>query len=148
MELKTYQKQVMDHLADYLTSLQETSSLKAAWQDYWEKQDIAVGDGGVPSYNDAIAGVPHVCLKVPTGGGKTFMACASLKYLFDKLPPNRPKVVVWLVPSNAILAQTVRNLSTPGHPYRQRLERDFQKFARRKCCSQGRTFRRIRSGKC
>lgn len=126
MELKTYQKQVMDHLADYLTSLQETSSLKAAWQDYWEKQDIAVGDGGVPSYNDAIAGVPHVCLKVPTGGGKTFMACASLKYLFDKLPPNRPKVVVWLVPSNAILAQTVRNLSTPGHPYRQRLERDFQ----------------------
>ncbi|MCQ5209653.1 MAG: DEAD/DEAH box helicase family protein [Megasphaera massiliensis] len=126
MELKTYQKQVMDHLADYLTSLQETNSLKEAWKNYWEKQDIAVGDGGVPSYNDAIEGVPHVCMKVPTGGGKTFMACASLKYLFDNLPPDRPKVVVWLVPSNAILAQTVRNLSTPGHPYRQRLERDFQ----------------------
>ena len=81
MELKTYQKQVMDHLSDYLTSLQETNSLKEAWKNYWEKQDIAVGDGGVPSYNDAIEGVPHVCMKVPTGGGKTFMACASLKYL-------------------------------------------------------------------
>ena len=126
MELKTYQKKVMDHLSDYLTSLQQTPDLKAAWKAYWAEQDIAVGTGGVPSYNDAIEGVPHVCLKVPTGGGKTFMACTSLKYLFDKLPLNRPKVVVWLVPSNAILTQTVRNLSTPGHPYRQQLERDFQ----------------------
>lgn len=126
MELKTYQKKVMDHLADYLTSLQQTPDLKAAWKAYWAEQDIAVGTGGVPSYNDAIEGVPHVCLKVPTGGGKTFMACTSLKYLFDKLPLDRPKVVVWLVPSNAILTQTVRNLSTPGHPYRQQLERDFQ----------------------
>lgn len=126
MELKSYQKQAVKHLADYLASLQETTSLKAAWKDYWSQQDIAVGNGGVPVYNDAIAGVPHVCFKVPTGGGKTFMACASLRYLFDKLPLNRPKVVVWLVPSSAILVQTVRNLSTPGHPYRQRLERDFQ----------------------
>ena len=35
MELKTYQKKVMDHLADYLTSLQQTPDLKAAWKAYW-----------------------------------------------------------------------------------------------------------------
>ncbi len=35
------------------------------------------------------------------------------------------KAVVWLVPSDAILSQTVRNLKNTDHPYRQRLDRDF-----------------------
>lgn len=125
MELKTYQKQVMKNLNSYMESLDTTAGIKRAWSDYWMKQDVCVGMGGVPPYVDTISGVPHVCMKVPTGGGKTFMACASLQKIFSGMPESKPKVVVWLVPSDSILAQTIRTLSDVNHDYRQRLDTDF-----------------------
>ncbi|MGN0833105.1 MAG: DEAD/DEAH box helicase family protein [Kiritimatiellia bacterium] len=79
---------------------------------------------GIPSYKDDLGGVPNVCIKVPTGGGKTFLA-ASVKTIFDRLPTGKSKFVVWLVPSDAILTQTIANLSKSDHPYRQRLNQDF-----------------------
>ena len=64
-------------------------------------------------------------MKVPTGGGKTFMACAAVRRIFDALPTGKPQVVVWLVPSDSILTQIIRTLSDANHPYRQRLDQDF-----------------------
>ena len=125
MELKTYQKQVMRDLSAYLSCVNRGTNLYSAWREYWFSKDIAVGVGGVPRYNNAIAGVPHICMKVPTGGGKTFMACASVRRIFDAMPINKPKVVIWLVPSDSILTQTIRTLSDVNHPYRQRLDQDF-----------------------
>ena len=125
MELKTYQKQVMDDLSSYLGHLNRDGDMFAAWKGYWMDKDIAVGLGGVPTYKSSIPGVPHVCTKVPTGGGKTFLACAALKRIFDTMPMAKPKVVVWLVPSDSILTQTIRNLSSPDHAYRLRLNLDF-----------------------
>lgn len=125
MELNNYQKQVMRDLSAYLTCVNRGTNLYSAWREYWFAKDVAVGLGGVPSYNNAIERVPHVCMKVPTGGGKTFMACASVKRIFDALPTGKPQVVVWLVPSDSILTQTVRNLSDVNHPYRQKLDQDF-----------------------
>ncbi len=125
MELKNYQKAVMKDLTSYLTHLNDDNDLFKAWKHYWGEKNIAVGLGGVPAYNNAIAGVPHVCMKVPTGGGKTFMACAAVRRIFDEMPKEKPKVVVWLVPSDPILLQTTINLTNPDHPYRQRLNADF-----------------------
>ncbi|MCC8099696.1 MAG: DEAD/DEAH box helicase family protein [Clostridiales bacterium] len=125
MELKNYQKKVMEHLSAYMNALDKTSGLYAAWRTYWAEQDIAVGAGGVPLYNNAIDGVPHVCAKAPTGAGKTFIACAAVKRIFDAMPLDKPRVVVWLVPSDPILVQTIRTLSDVNHDYRQRLDRDF-----------------------
>ena len=125
MELKTYQKQVMDDLSSYLGHLNRDGDMFAAWKGYWMDKDIAVGLGGVPAYKSAIPGVPHICTKVPTGGGKTFMACTALKRIFDTMPMDKPQVVVWLVPSDSILTQTTRNLSNPDHEYRLRLNLDF-----------------------
>ena len=125
MELNTYQKQVMRDLSLYMSCVNRCPNLYAAWPEYWFSKDVAVGVGGVPSYNNAIDGVPHICMKVPTGGGKTFMACASVRPIYDAMPISKPKVVVWLVPSDSILTQTVRTLSDVNHPYRQRLDRDF-----------------------
>ena len=125
MELKTYQKQVMRDLSLYMSCVNRCTNLYSAWREYWFSKDIAVGMGGVPSYNNAIDGVPHICMKVPTGGGKTFMACASVRRIYDAMPISKPKVVVWLVPSDSILTQTIRNLSDVNHPYRQRLDQDF-----------------------
>ncbi len=125
MELNNYQKQVMRDLSAYINCVNRGANLFSAWREYWFAKDVAVGLGGVPPYNNAIERTPHVCMKVPTGGGKTFMACASVKRIFDDLPAGKPQVVVWLVPSDSILTQTVRNLSEANHPYRQRLEQDF-----------------------
>ena len=125
MELNTYQKQVMRDLSAYMNCVNHSPNLFAAWRDYWAEKDIAVGLGGVPTYNNSIDGVPHVCMKVPTGGGKTFMACASVKRIFDALPTGKPQLVVWLVPSDSILTQTIQNLSNVDHPYRQRLDQEF-----------------------
>ena len=125
MELNNYQKQVMRDLAGYLACVNHSANLFAAWREYWFAKDVAVGLGGVPSYNNSIERVPHICMKVPTGGGKTFMACASVKRIFDALPAGKPHVVVWLVPSDSILTQTIRTLSDVNHPYRQKLDQDF-----------------------
>lgn len=125
MELNNYQKQVMRDLSAYLNCVNHSTNLFSAWREYWFAKDIAVGLGGVPSYNNSIERVPHVCMKVPTGGGKTFMACAAVKRIFDALPNGKPQVVVWLVPSDSILTQTIHNLDNADHPYRQRLNQDF-----------------------
>ena len=125
MELKNYQKSVMRDLSTYISILNDDNDLNKAWRHYWREQDIAVGLGGVPAYQNAIAGVPHVCMKVPTGGGKTFMACSAVKRIFDEMPQGKPKMVVWLVPSDPILVQTTKNLMDINHPYRQRLNADF-----------------------
>ena len=125
MELNNYQKQVMRDLTSYLNCVNESANLRYAWRKYWFDKDIAVGAGGVPRYYDSIEGVPHICMKVPTGGGKTFMACASIKRIFNALPVGKPKVVVWLVPSDSILSQTIHTLSDVNHPYRQKLDQDF-----------------------
>ncbi len=125
MELKNYQKTVMQNLSSYMACLNRCNNVISGWREYWFRQDINVGLGGVPSYNNIISGVPHVCMKVPTGGGKTFMACASIKRIYEAMPLNKPKVVIWLVPSDSILTQTINNLSNVNHPYRQKLDADF-----------------------
>ena len=125
MELNNYQRQVMRDLSAYLHCVNRGTNLFSAWREYWFAKDVAVGLGGVPSYNNSIERVPHVCMKVPTGGGKTFMACASVKRIFDALPAGKPQVVVWLVPSDSILTQTIRTLSDVNHPYRQKLDQEF-----------------------
>ena len=125
MELNSYQREVMGNLSAYLSALNETGNLDKAWQKYWNDQDVTVGLGGVPGYRNSIKGVPHVCMKVPTGGGKTFMACAAVRRIFDALPQGKPKIVVWLVPSDPILVQTTTNLMNPDHPYTRRLNADF-----------------------
>ena len=62
--------------------------------------------------------IPHVCLKVPTGGGKTLLAAAALERL-----DRQTGLVLWIVPSRAIYAQTRAALWNRMHPYRQMLER-------------------------
>ena len=87
MELNNYQKQVMRDLSAYMRCMLTGTNLFSAWREYWFSKDIAVGTGGVPSYKNTIPGVPHICMKVPTGGGKTFMACAAVRKVFDAMRP-------------------------------------------------------------
>lgn len=121
MEMKTYQKAVIADLTRYLELLNQTQNYAAAFRLFWqEKSAPALG-----RYQDILPGVPNLCFKVPTGGGKTFLACNAIRPVFDALPVTKTKAAVWLVPSDAILAQTARNLKDPQHPYRQKIDVDF-----------------------
>ena len=121
MELKNYQRKVIADLTRYLELLNETMHFKAAFRRFWEEKSApALG-----LYRDVIPGVPNLCFKVPTGGGKTFIACNAIRPIFEALPVTKTRAVVWLVPSDAILRQTEKALKDTWHPYRQKIDVDF-----------------------
>jgi type III restriction enzyme len=124
MELKDYQQKVIGNLNTFLATLEQRQHLDVAFREYWSEQ----GATGMPDYQNNVTGVPHVCIKVPTAGGKTFIAVNALEHLFNALQhfnPQQPKMVIWLVPSLTILEQTYRQLDDPQHPYRQKLNERF-----------------------
>ena len=125
MELKNYQIQVIRDLERFLELLIEKQSISSAYSTLWNGKGVNVGIDGMPPYNSKLTGVPQVCFKVPTGGGKTFLAANSIKPIFDSMPHIHPKAVVWLVPSDAILTQTYRTLTDKNHDYRKKIDVDF-----------------------
>lgn len=125
MELKNYQIQVIRDLERFLELLIEKQSISSAYSTLWNEKGVNVGIDGMPPYKTELAGVPQVCFKVPTGGGKTFLAANSIKPIFDSMPHIHPKAVVWLVPSDAILTQTYRTLTDKNHDYRKKIDVDF-----------------------
>lgn len=66
--------------------------------------------------------VPNIIYKVPTGGGKTYLAVASLSKIFGRYLGKHRGFVLWIVPNEAIFAQTKRQLIDRQHPYRQMLD--------------------------
>jgi type III restriction enzyme len=65
--------------------------------------------------------IPNICLKVPTGGGKTLLAAASVGKVFEGYLRRATGLVLWVVPNEAIYRQTLKTLSHRDHPYRQML---------------------------
>lgn len=128
MELKSYQHKVIQDLEQYLEYVQEHKKINVAFNKYWEDKigpyNPLSGEGMEP-YKNNIPNAAHVCIKVPTAGGKTFIACNALHTIFNAYGSDLPKAVVWLVPWSNLLDQTVLNLTNPEHPYRQRLDTLF-----------------------
>ena len=62
---------------------------------------------------------PNVCFKVPTGGGKTLLAAASVARVFSSYLNRHTGLVLWVVPNDAIYRQTLKALGDRDHPYRQ-----------------------------
>jgi type III restriction enzyme len=123
MLLKPYQQTVIDDLSDFLGLLSRGMSSAKAFKEFWNSKKEGL-DTLMPAYQDTLPTIPNVCVKVPTGGGKTFLAASALKPIFTSLP-TRTRAIVWLVPSDSILEQTKNNLKNPTHPYRQRIDVDF-----------------------
>ena len=70
-------------------------------------------------------GTPYVCLRIPTGGGKTVMGAHAIGIAAQEFLEVKNPMVLWLVPSTPILEQTVSALKNPDHPYRAALAKDF-----------------------
>jgi len=129
MELKPYQQQVINDLSLFLEQVQETKDVKDAFYNFWTKHPTAplfpFAGTAIEPYKNNVPRVPNICIKVPTAGGKTFIACNAIKTIFDAFAYDKPKAVVWLVPSITILDQTIKNLKDPSHPYRQKINSHF-----------------------
>jgi type III restriction enzyme len=128
MELKNYQHKVIKDLEHYLEYVQRFKKTDTAFNKFWEDRigpyNSLSGDGMQP-YKNTIPNAAHVCIKVPTAGGKTFIACNALNTIFSAYSYELPKLVIWLVPWSNLLDQTFNNLSNPDHPYRQKLDSLF-----------------------
>lgn len=131
LELKPYQKAVLADIRRYLNYVAMPMKAGVAFQRYWEEHPAGkvtpqYGTALEPYKHQKLGDVPNVCVKVPTGGGKTFIGCHALATAFDFYAPNRPRTAVWLVPSRTIYDQTLATLRNPEHPYRQALNALFQ----------------------
>lgn len=132
MELKNYQREVLADLDSFLEMLKRCNRLDIAYEKFWAERGISLqaNDDYLRPYDNSIAGVPRVTLKIPTAGGKTFVACHSLRHIFDHYATSGPQVVVWFVPSDTLLSQTFQNLNNPHHPYRQQINALFSNRVR------------------
>ena len=75
MELKSYQQEVIADLRRYLEFLNEArGDAKRAFAAFWRDKGVEE----LTFYHDFLRGIPNLCFKVPTGGGKTFRACNAI----------------------------------------------------------------------
>lgn len=143
MELKVYQRNSLDAFSRWLEALSEAKKTsdaaiealrqididvisddlqnypKKAWQNLKQQGLVAASAGDyITRTDDAKRPIPHVCFKVPTGGGKTLLAASSLERLH-----RQRGLTLWIVPTKAIYAQTKAALWNKEHPYRKMLER-------------------------
>lgn len=120
--LKDYQERVLDSLRDFFRQCAHERRPEAAFQTVQLKNNrvplpyLPVNAAGLD------AGMPYLCLRVPTGGGKTLLACHATGIAMRDLLHADRAVVLWLVPSNTILDQTADALRDTRHPYRRALE--------------------------
>ena len=141
MELKQYQKEALDVFQQWCVALDEgriqhqkaTEALRSAGlelpqslaeppEQAWEnlrQRGLLPRDAGnyIARHDDADRPIPHVCFKVPTGGGKTFLAAAALQSLHLE-----SGLALWITPTTAIYEQTRNALRNRQHPYRQLIE--------------------------
>ena len=141
-ELKEYQSRALDAFTQWLNALNEARAQsetaiealtqagvdvpddvpnypKTAWTRLAESDGVAESAREyVDRTDDAGRPIPHICFKVPTGGGKTLLAAAALERLH-----RQTGLVLWITPTRAIYQQTISALRNREHPYRKMLER-------------------------
>ena len=66
--------------------------------------------------------LPCFCIKVPTGGGKTFLAVKTIDLINTSYLKKQTGLVLWVVPTMQIYRQTLKSLRDREHPYRQHLD--------------------------
>jgi len=153
VQLKDYQAKVLERFDQYLEVLGEhrdrlekinrllvkegdkpeiRNYCREAWDELNDRNLLPrfrdkSGKSTAPPYIDRADGlsrhIPNMCIKIPTGGGKTLLAAAAVERINADYFRRQTGFVLWVVPSDAIYRQTWKNLANREHPYRQMLER-------------------------
>jgi type III restriction enzyme len=127
MQLKEYQKTTLEVLRRFF----EEASLSGARNAYTSvtgEAEQLLRLGRLRGAYSPLAGmpqVPYVCLRLPTGGGKTILGTYAIAVARDAWIGKDYPLVLWLVPTNTIRLQTVEALRNTRHPYRQSLDEAF-----------------------
>src|SRR6266705_1622464 len=109
MPLKDYQARVLKEVREYLAFLavEKTANSRyaalAAWDNAKQARPTLIGNSQQRKCGLGID-LPDICIKVPTGGGKTLLATQILGEAHRVLLPHRngTGLVLWVVPSNQI----------------------------------------------
>ena len=111
LPLKEYQTNLLDAFTGFLSRAKELKSAKTAFAE-----STLAGFGHALPYNalPAADDVPYVCLRVPTGGGKTRIAGQAIARVNQAFMASDYNLVIWLVPSKPIRLQTLYALKTAG----------------------------------
>lgn len=122
LELKKYQERAISEFEEYLIQSRQFGAEKG------HKIAFLANNPGQNKYNDhGIEHTPFVCIKMPTGGGKTVVACHTLHSIYAQFlkSKNERGLVMWLVPTDIIRTQTLSALRDRKHPYREVLDYRF-----------------------
>ncbi len=115
-QLRHYQRETLDAFAVYLSKVAALGA-STAFYDVTKRPYTPA-----PLIDESI---PYVCLRVPTGGGKTVMAAHSVGIAAKEYLQTGNPMVLWFVPSTAIRDQTLDALKHEEHPYRAALHDTF-----------------------
>lgn len=131
MILKRYQVKVINIIRQFYTEAsrqkqifsQAPDELKEGYN--WVQQSLT--NIGIPKYlDDPKTGLnnryPRLCIKVPTGGGKTLLAVESIREYLELFGKQKTGLVVWIVPSETIYSQTLKHLKDKSGHYRQLID--------------------------
>ncbi len=123
--LKDYQRRVLDELGTYAEDVAYFRGMGRVKNPPAQAFTNITGEAWRPL--TANPDTPFVCVKIPTGGGKTLVAAHAAGIVYDKLLQHKQErgVVLWTTPSETIRSQTLRALRDEGHPYRKALEGGF-----------------------
>ncbi len=111
--LKEYQQDSLDALAKFCNAVRQ--ALGQARRPVHDAFHAVTGRDflDVPQMPD----VPYVCLRVPTGGGKTLIAAHAVGAVAKRLGHQDRPLCLWVTPSTPIRDQTLRGLRDRNHPY-------------------------------
>lgn len=121
MDLKDFQQRALDTLKAYLERVRLSGDPK---QSFIQTYSECCTDAPIPAYRE-LTGAPNVCLRLPTGGGKTLLAAHSIAVAGHSFLERDYPVVLWLVPTSTIRKQTAEALKQPSHPYRSAIDEAF-----------------------
>lgn len=120
--LKNFQEDTLKALREYLEAVRLCGDPEAAFLKV-----VKPPNGRLPLYRRVpdLESTPYVCLRLPTGGGKTIVGAYSIRVAAQSYIEKDYPVVLWLVPSNSIRTQTAQALKNIAHPYRMALDEAF-----------------------
>lgn len=119
IKLKKYQLRALGTLEKFLEGTTR-GSVEASFAEHVDK-GLREAYAPIPSLPD----VPYVCLRIPTGGGKTIMGARIIQIAARTVVGKPYPLTLWLVPTTAIKTQTLEALKDKTHPYRKELDEAF-----------------------
>lgn len=112
MILKSYQVEALDWLEAFFERCKTSNNPRYAYEETTKEWcEVALNYRPLPT----LSHVPYVCLRIPTGGGKTLIGGLAIERANRSLLFTRHSVTLWLVPSEPIRDQTVKGLRTPSN---------------------------------